>query len=32
MEQKHHISIKYITYLVLNKYKLDNKQSLVDPS
>ena len=28
---KFSISIKYLTYLVLNKRKLDNKQAHVDP-
>ena len=31
MKQLHQIAIKYLTYLMLNKRKLDNKQPLVDP-
>ena len=29
MKSIHHIAIKYLTYLVLNKRKLDNKQEHV---
>jgi hypothetical protein len=32
MKHIHQISIKYLTYLVLNKRKLDNKHIPVDPS
>ena len=31
MQQLHQIAIKYLTYLILNKRKLDNKQPPVDP-
>ena len=31
MKQLHQIAIKYLTYLILNKRKLDNKQPPVDP-
>ena len=32
MENIHHIAIKYLTYLVLKKGKLDNKQQPIQPS
>ena len=32
MKQFHQIAIKYLTYLILNKRKLDNNQPLVDPT
>ena len=31
MKHLHQIVIKYLTYLLLNKRKLDNKQPPVDP-
>ena len=31
MKQLHQIVIKYLTYLVLNECKLDNKQTPMDP-
>ena len=31
MKHLHEIAIKYLTYLIINKRKLDNKQSPVDP-
>ena len=31
MKQLHQIAIKYLTYLILNKRKLDNKQPPIDP-
>ena len=31
MNQFHQILIKYLTYLILNKRKLDNTQTPVDP-
>ena len=31
MKHLHQIAIIYLTYLILNKRKLDNKQPLVDP-
>ena len=31
MKQIHQIAIKYLTYLILNIRKLDNKQPPVDP-
>ena len=31
MKQIHQIAIKYLTFFILNKRKLDNKQPPVDP-
>ena len=31
MQQTHQMAIKYLTYLVPNKRRLDNKQAPVDP-
>ena len=31
MKNLHRIAIKYLTYLILNKRKLDNKQPPIDP-
>lgn len=31
MKKAHQVAIKYLAYIVLNKLKLDNKQSQVPP-